>query len=389
MMTRSPSALPSATHRCGAVPSSIAVAIVLAFCNASARPAQAQITRFASGMVTPETITVAPAGFGAYAGDYIISDGDLGNSGGPIWALSADGTTLTQFATNVPFIQESGLFLGSNWGAYSGDYLLVGLNGIPFGSGGSAYAYDSSGNGTELFSLSGDAGLTDPIIAPNTFGSYGGDVIATSQDGDDLFVLSPDGTDTTLGSDISSGGAPFGEIAAPAGFGSIGGDILVSDATDGDIWAVAPDGTSTLFASVPLGTGQIGLRQMAFSPAGYISGYGSLLFVSISGSTNGGGTAGDVYALDSSGNVVESLRGTAGYTSFDPRGLLFPDSDFAPTNPTDTLYISDASDPIDIVTPQSFQQGIAAPEPSSFALTGMLLPLAGFVLPRLRKRRGA
>ncbi len=107
---------------------------------------------------------------------------------------------------------------------------------------------------------------------------------------------------------------------------------------------------------------------MEFSPPGFIPGFGQLLFVSISGSTTGGGTLGDVVAIDSNGNVVESLREAPEFGGkFDPRGLYF--------TADGNLLISDASDPIWKAGPQNFQ---SVPEPSIILL--LAIGLAGLVI---------
>ena len=115
--------------------------------------------------------------------------------------------------------------------------------------------------------------------------------------------------------------------------GTVGGE--------GKIFSVQSDGTESLWTSFALKDHQNGPRQMAFSPDGFIPGYGELLFVSVSGSQFGGGYAGDVLAFDSDGHLVVDLRDDLGLTKFDPRGLYFDG---------DNLIISDASDPIWIAT---------------------------------------
>jgi hypothetical protein len=159
---------------------------------------------------------------------------------------------------------------------------------------------------------------------------------------------------------------PFAVAFAPSGFGALGGRLFTSDTFGDQIVSIAPDGTVTPFANIPLLAGQTGLRQIEFSPPGFIEGYGSLLFVSVSGSPSGGGTLGDVLALDSGGQIVARLRPDLGLEKFDPRGLYFIDSQ--------NLLVSDSSDPILLITPAGFQ---VVPEPSTLVLFG--LGLAGLV----------
>jgi hypothetical protein len=193
-----------------------------------------------------------------------------------------------------------------------------------------------------------------------------------------VLALSPTGTLSifaTLGVGPEGPMDPFGMAFAPVGFGSIGGDLLVTDANSGNIYAVDSSGNVTLFAtlSVPaLSGGAIsGLRQIAFAPAGYGS-YGGDLFVSVSDSQYGGGTVGSVDILNSSGEEIGVLlQGTSG-SPLDPRGLYFASND--------QLLVSNADPSIISVTPDNF---VATPEPST------MIPLALGALAILVARRRA
>jgi hypothetical protein len=132
--------------------------------------------------------------------------------------------------------------------------------------------------------------------------------------------------------------------------------LLISDAGTGHIFAVDANGDSSLFATIPLGPNQYGLRQMAFAPAGF-GNYGGDLFVSITGSVTGGGAYGAVAVLDASGQVVAILIEGNLLAPLDPRGLYFVDDQ--------TLLIG-ASDPIYLATPQDFQA--PTPEPATVLL---------------------
>lgn len=177
-------------------------------------------------------------------------------------------------------------------------------------------------------------------------------------------------------------------VFAPAGFGPFSGDLLVSSGDTGTISAVNAGGEVTTFATLPLPSttqfGQTGLRQMAFAPEGFIPGDNEpLLFVSVSGSGAGGGTQGDVYAVDSRGNVVYDLqKDKLNRPAFDPRGLVFQG--------TSDLLVSDASDPLVILPPAAFTKFVAAaPEPPALADCAVVALVAGGLMLKARKRRAA
>jgi hypothetical protein len=214
--------------------------------------------------------------------------------------------------------------------------------------------------------------FTSAALAPATFGTLGGQAFITSQTGV-VIELNQSGvfsTFATTSTDFSF--RPFGITFAPVGWGTVGGEMLVSNGVDGRIDAIDPFGNVSLFATLP--DKGFGLRQMAFCPPGFLAGYGSLLFVSVSGSGNGGGRLGDVYAVDSNGTVVESLRTDLGLTKFDPRGLLF--------RADGNLLLSDASDPVYLVSPRDFH--VVTPEPSSLAVFAVGLGLIGLKTVRRR-----
>jgi DNA-binding beta-propeller fold protein YncE len=191
------------------------------------------------------------------------------------------------------------------------------------------------------------------VLAPAGFGSVGGQVLVTEAGGP-IVAIDQNGNTSTF---ATVPGNTFGAAFAPGGFGSVGGDLLISDGGNGNIYAVDANGNSRLFASISLGLNQFGLRQIAFAPDGFGK-YGGDLFVSISGSVNGGGIFGAVVVLDASGQEIAVLIVGNELEHFDPRGLFFPDDQ--------TLLIA-ATDPIFLATPQDFQP---TPEPGTLLLVG-------------------
>jgi hypothetical protein len=330
---------------------------------------------FSSGMLTPETIS---ASIGGYPGAYLIPDATRQSTDptqGAIWAVPADGNNPTKFATNLNVLPIGGLFLPNStyWGTAAGEYLTVGYVQNSDGSyTGAIDTYSTSGAYSVLWSSVGNLPKS-VALAPAGWGSVGGQLVVTDG-GPSVYAIDPSGKKTQV--ENSTGvTARFGLAFAPAGWGTVGGNLLTNISENGslEIFSVKPDGTDALWASTLLKTGQSGPRQMAFSPAGFIPGYGQLLFVSVSGSAFGGGSLGDILVYDSDGNVVASLRTNLGLDKFDPRGLYF--------TADGELLISDASDPILIATASDFQ---AVPIPPSVLLLGTsLLGLLAF-----RRKRG-
>lgn len=64
-----------------------------------------------------------------------------------------------------------------------------------------------------------------------------------------------------------------GLVVAPNTFGSFGGDLIAPDEYSGRIYAIAPDGTVTTLAKPGLPTGgDIGVESLGFVPAGFMRG---------------------------------------------------------------------------------------------------------------------
>jgi hypothetical protein len=334
----------------------------------------------------PETISKSPAAFGTQGGNYIVPDFNNLN----VWAVPTTGGAPTNIATNEAngiFVQvRGGVFLPSNWGSNAGNFLETGQT--PAGQPAPVLIVSPNGGG---YSVSAFSNITleagQPQVAPSGFGSFAGQVEVPNFDSSftsTITMIAPNGSTSVLATGGLLPNATFGSAFAPGGFGTFGNSLFVDSGVGGQIAAVAADGTVTPFATAPLKPGQTSLFEMAFSPANFFPGEGQLLFVSVRGSTTGGGTLGDVLAYNSNGTIVASLRSDLGLTSFDPRGLLFiPDA----SNPAQTdLLISDASNGrILLFAPPAFT---VSPEPSSLVLCSVgLLGLAGGAW--RRRKRGA
>jgi hypothetical protein len=315
--------------------------------------AQAGPTLFSSGYSLPETITPVPAGFGSYGGGYFVDD--LGGSGGnsTTWYVPASGGAPSAVATSqgLPTGQtfwRGGTFLPANFGPAGGQYLFTTLTGL--------MTMNSSGALAPFVNTSGAGitNLTTPVVAPSSFGAYGGQVFATAQlsptpNVGSVVAVTPNGSFTNF---VNLPGEPYGLAFAPSNFGKAAGQMLVSDSGSGNLYAVTSSGQSSLFATLPF-NGQGGLRQMAFSGSDF-GRFSNDLFVSVSASSFGGGQLGSILVLNGSGTVIGTYLAGSQATAFDPRGITFIGNG--------EVLISDASDPLYLASISDFR---VVPEPTT------------------------
>jgi hypothetical protein len=315
---------------------------------------------FSDGLTVPEGIALAPAGFGSNGNGYYVGDTGGASADRAMYFVPAAGGAAVRFASTPDFVPIGTLFLPQTaaWNAVGGPLIATGYvtdtNPDPI------WTYNSSGVAAPWVvpDLAGKS-LTSALIGPAGSGSFEGQLIAATYYQASVIAVTPTGQVTTIANNPPPGPgfAPFGLAIAPAGFGSFAGQVLVSDVNSGLIYAVSSTGEWTQFTNIPGVDPAFGLRQMTFAPAGFLPGFGPLLLVSNSGSGNGGGQLGDIFALDGDGTLVASLKSNLGLTKFDPRGLLFA---------TDgALLVSDTSDPIYRFTAEDFRPS-AVPEPSTF-----------------------
>ena len=322
---------------------SLALVMVLASMPPSAT---AQIQIFSTGQYgTPETISLSPTGFGAFGGQYFIPDARTGD----IWVVPVTGGPPSAFPHDVVELSvRGGLFFPSGWGDNTGKFLTTG---------GFVRAYDSAGNSTLLDPL--QSAFSVPLLAPPSFGPYGGHLFISDQFRG-IWRVDPAVGGLTLFKDLTASpfvNDPFGLEFTPPGFGAFGNRLMASHTVAGSVVALESDGTESLFATLPLAVGQFGLRQMLMTPDDYfletLGIHGPLLLLSVSGSSQGGGTLGALVALDSTGTVVAHLRvGGIDVPKFDPRGMVFTADGH--------ILISDTSDPIYIASASDFIAGPAA-----------------------------
>ena len=341
------------------------------------------VTVLSSGFLLPETISTAPSGFGLSSGSVVGLDVGPGGMGPfAIYSVPSGGGAPTAIGGTISgSFTQGGVFAPVAFGSLSGDYVAFGqgaatdaaaIYSLNSAAGTASIFYsDTSGNNT-IFAGS-------PVVAPSGFGSVGGDILSTefnnSAGTEFIAALSPAGTLSDFANlDVTLDG--FGTAFAPAGFipGTSTPTLLVSDGLSGNIEWIDSLGNSHLFTTIPLAPGQTGLRQLAFAPAGFGT-YGGDLFVSVSGSDNGGGTFGSVDVINSAGQMVGIIsQGTVG-APFDPRGL-----DFASSS---ELLIPDADPSIYAASAAAVTAVSATPEPN----TAWFAATAFFAYLGLRKMR--
>jgi hypothetical protein len=261
----------------------------------------AAVSVFATGMVVPETVARTPAG------NFFVTDAD---ATGPIWSVPSGGGSATQVAA-AGYSLRDGVFLPAGFGSVGGQFLVVGGDGL---ANGNAFASTMDASYTVTPYASQANSLWNTPVVASGFGRHSGEVLVTNQgsgtdshDGS-VDIFTPSGTVGRL-ANLPSVNVPFGAALAPGGFGNVGGTLLVSDAVGGGIYSVNPTGRVSLFTTIPLGTGQSGLRQMAFAPSGW-GRYSGNLFVSLN--------TRDIDIVSRSGSIMGRISG-----SFNPRGLLF------------------------------------------------------------------
>jgi len=353
-----------------------------------ALPSAQALEVFSQGMEVPETISRIPSHFGTLAGDYLVPDFGFGQSSAgeaeTLWRVPGEGGDPIDFAT-LDFAPRGGLFLPDSFGAFGGQYLVVGEEARGDNRfDGRMLAFDAQANPTDFARLAEFDSLTTPIMAPTGFGNLGGRLIVTNQLSG---VLSADTAANVTEffdaleyrNDTGLDVMPFGAAFAPDGFGEHGGKLFVTDGrtTPSEamlhVLAIDSTGQAQLFTSIELAAEQAaidaGLRQLAFVPQGYGALSGQML-LAVSGSLNGGGVLGQLLVLNDRGETLGHLRLDRGIDKFDPRGVLFRDDG--------SILISDGSDPILIARPGDF----TLPEPATLSLS-----CAGIAIVLTKRRR--
>ncbi|HEV3103508.1 MAG TPA: hypothetical protein VG426_14360 [Candidatus Dormibacteraeota bacterium] len=131
---------------------------------------------------------------------------------------------------------------------------------------------DSAGQNTGAFAdIPGVTSLGG--IAFDTTGAFDHRLLATGASGGKTVVSAIDCYGTVQVITRSAPSTEGGLAVAPEGFGSFGGDLLAPDEYTGRIYAIAPDGSVATVAQPALPTGgDIGVESLGFVPAGFMEG---------------------------------------------------------------------------------------------------------------------
>jgi hypothetical protein len=115
-----------------------------------------------------------------------------------------------------------------------------------------------------------------PGVAPNGIafddeGRFGHRLVVTAavkRGGTTVFAVDCTGRVSTIASHAPT--VEGGIVVAPSTFGSFAGDLIAPDELTGRVWAIGPDGHARLVARSPLASGQdTGVESGGFVPAGF------------------------------------------------------------------------------------------------------------------------
>lgn len=206
------------------------------------------------------------------------SDGALIVAGSAaLYTLAPDGT-LTPFARGPGGYRDdpgaeaylavsTGLKVASAGCSFTKDETFLLREHAPIG----VTRVDATGSETGSFAnVDIPAGLNG--IAFDTTGAFGGRLLVTGGVNNKIEVAAVDCAGSVQVITKTAPVVEGGIVVAPQSFGAFGGDLIAPDELSGVIWAIAPDGIATKVADsgLPKG-GDIGVESLGFVPPGFVS----------------------------------------------------------------------------------------------------------------------
>lgn len=207
-------------------------------------------------------------------GDYFVPDfGGFVSANSKIWIVPKTGGAPTQFVATPDAFYRGGTFLSPNWGANAGNFVATGISSD--GTTGRVDIFAGTGTRTIFKSVANDT-LGVPMIAPASYGSFGGDLLVGGVTSNSLFAVAPSGTSTTVASNGLPSG-PGGLAFSPGDFGLRSNELFLDGLNDNRIvivavapyWSFSPvnrSKASTYFAAVRAST-----SPGNFGPGGVLS----------------------------------------------------------------------------------------------------------------------
>lgn len=168
---------------------------------------------------------VISSGLGGFPTGYIyLAQGTWGQVN--IWKISFDGTT-SLFETNLPPLGPDVHITFDRTGSFGYDMIVAG--------GDQVWKINSSGKSSQLAEIpireKGDDSIGNPIVAPSSFGAYGGNILVPDPGTGNIFAISPQNEVSKIG--LWQGASEILFVPQPlCSFGSQGTVFLSSLASD-------------------------------------------------------------------------------------------------------------------------------------------------------------
>lgn len=145
------------------------------------------------GCIQKDHLAISPDVGGFPTGYIFVAQGAWG--GVNIWKISFDGSSVRQFPTNLPPLGQSTYITFDTTGSFDHDMIVA--------SGSSVWKIDSNGKASQLAEIpvrGHDNSMGGPVVAPEGFGPYGGDILVPDPNTGNIFAISSQGAVNKIGS---------------------------------------------------------------------------------------------------------------------------------------------------------------------------------------------